>query len=852
MKSLLQRNSIRRSLAGIAALLLLLSSLNACRTETPPTSDTDAQTVPDTMPDTLASDTAEVPTDTATSTAPEEDTLLSLPEETLSPESQEPMPPLLELTDGVDYTALVITSYYTPGNVAGNARVDAAYVELHNGSDSPISLGGVSLYVSDRGGSFAEYRFKETDTIPAQGFFLVRGRDARGTSEKALTVGKYDACFATLSPDPKNTRILLAAAGQTLPTDKPLCEVEGLFSYVTSYELDAADTYRYIDSGSSDKVIRKKADTHKTDYQSINLTKTSYTVLSQITPRTTEGRVNTAIHSLIDEVTFSHPSGVYAEGFDLMLTAPEGYTVYFSINDTDPRAGVASRYQTPLHLKDTSEMAWGSLTSSLPRYLGSQYTPIASTFPGAAVVRAYAVCDADGTMTPVTTQTYLIGKIYAEWGVDMVSVSVNADDFLGRNGIYNTLRTDADGGHSHIPAYVEFFSPDGTSVHAGWSEIAMNGRGSLGMTQKSFRILLKSHVMDTEDVHENLNTLNYDLYKEYASTTPDGERVTWYRHILLRNGGGDMSGSTISRSHIGDAYIQRLDRVLIPDVMAYAPVITFINGEFWGMFNARDRMDPKYFEGKYGIAEEDFALLECPYPLTFGWNVDFTTANGDPAEATYFMELVNFCVQNDMSLQENYDYIAERIDLDGLIDQYCAQIYLCCSDWPSNNIKVWRNTNPDHPTMDTKWHFTIVDTDHGVGLNSDVNTNLWGVVNDGPVLSRIVNHMMQNPAFRERFIMRYIWCMEVVFSEERMVSELNTLVDTITPVMQYQLDRFRCTNGERTDWDKWYSYIETIQHFAANRYEPAKAQFMNWAGLNSSQYMYYRTRALAEWGSTVG
>ena len=269
------------------------------------------------------------------------------------------------------------------------------------------------------------------------------------------------------------------------------------------------------------------------------------------------------------------------------------------------------------------------------------------------------------------------------------------------------------------------------------------------------------------------------------------------------------------------------------------------------IFNARDRMDPKYFEGKYGIAEEDFALLECPYPLTFGWNVDFTTANGDPAEATYFMELVNFCMQNDMSVQSNYDYIAERIDLDGLIDQYCAQIYLCCSDWPSNNIKVWRNTNPDHPTMDTKWHFTIVDTDHGVGLNSDIHTNLWGVINDGPVLSRIVGHLLQNKDFRERFHMRYIWCMEVAFSPERMHAELDTLIDTIRPVMQYQLDRFRCTNGERTDWNKWYSYVEIIHDFADNRYEPAKAQFMAWAGINDAYYRYLKKQAIAEWGSTA-
>lgn len=812
---------------GVAALMALVLMLTACTGAVSPIEDT--------------------------STGGEEGStegILLLPEETDSVET-EPMPPLISPDPEAPLTSLVITSYYATGNVAGDALVAASYVELHNGSSRDISLGGLSLYVSDRGGSFTEYRFSEEDTIPAEGFFLVRGADANGAHEDALSVEQYDKMFKTLSPDAKSTRICLGFAGMTLPVDQPLCNVPCLLSYVTSHPLDAADTYNYIDSASVNKVIRKKADTHKTDYQSIHLGKASYTVLTQITPRTTAGRVNTAVESQIDEVVFSHPGGVYAEGFDLTMTAPEGYTIYYSINDTDPRLDVSAVYQSALHLKDTTEMAWGTLTARTATFLGTAYDPLTATFPGAAVIRAFAVRDSDGAMTPVTTQTYLIGSLYAEWGMDMVSVSVVADDFIGVNGIYNTLRTDADGGHSHIPAYVEFFSPEGDCVHMGWSEIAMNGRGSLGMTQKSFRILLKSTVMDTEEVRENLNTLNYDLFKEYASVTPDGERITWYRHVLLRNGGGDMSGSTISRSHIGDAYIQRLDRVLNVDVMAYTPVITFVNGEFWGMFNARDRMDPSYFEGKYGIAEEDFALLECPYPLTFGWNADYVTANGDPAEATYFMELVNFCVQNDMSVQENYDYIAERIDLDGLIDQYCAQIYLCCSDWPSNNIKVWRNTNPDHPTMDTKWHFTVVDTDHGVGLNSDIYTNLWGVVNDGPVLSRIVNHMLQNPAFRERLIMRYIWCMEVVFTPERMHDELNRLVDTIRPVMQLQLDRFRCTNGDRTDWDTWYSYIETIHAFANGRHEPAKEQFMSWAGINSAQYSYYWGRAVREWGREI-
>ena len=773
---------------------------------------------------------------------------LTLEQETAAQDAV--LPPLVELKEGVDYDALLISSYYAAGNVAGDGQVAATYVELYNTSDAPISLAGVSLYVSNRGEAFREYRFAEAHTVPAKGHFLVRGQDAVGIHEDALTVEQYDTRFEDLSIHPKDARLALAAAGRDLPAEEVMADVEGLFSYVTAAARDQADEMHYIASGSANKVIRKKAYTEKVDYQSINLTKSSYVVLSQIRPRTSQGDVNTAVNTLMDEVVFSHPGGIYKEGFDLTMTAPEGYTIYFTINDSDPRAVSSTRYASPLHLKDTSEMAWGELTTRSGLYLGHS-SPLVATFPGAAVIKAYAIRESDGARTPITTQTYFIGEIYETWGVDIVSVSVNSDEFIGKDGIYNTLRTDADGGHSHIPAYVEFISSEGEVVHMGWSEIAMNGRGSLGMTQKSFRILLKSNVMACEDVGENLNTLNYDLYKEYASETPDGERVTWYRHILLRNGGGDMSGSSISRSHIGDAYIQRLDRFLIPDVMAYAPVMTFINGEFWGTFNARDRMDPKYFEGKYGIAEEDFALLECPYPLTYGWNVDYTTANGDPNEALYFMELVNFCVNNDMSLPENYAYIAERIDLDGLIDQYCAQIYLNCSDWPSNNIKVWRNTNPDHPTMDTKWHFTIVDTDHGVGLNSSIHTNLWGVINDGPVLSRIVNHMLENPEFRERFLMRYIWCIEVYFTPERMVAELDALVDTIRPVMQYQLDRFRCVTGERTDWETWYSYIEIIRDYAYNRPEVARDQFLEWSHLSMAKYVALKKKAIAEWGSMV-
>lgn len=748
------------------------------------------------------------------------------------------------------WDALIITAFYTPGRVAGAGVCNYAFAELYNGGDRDVPLAGLSLFLSDDEGRMTEYALPADARVPAGGCFLIRGAQARGVSSPVLQLDSWDAAL-DFCPDPTELRVVLAASGMTPDVRLPLAEQRGVYAYLSAAPVDANDSFHYVKKTGAGRLLRKRADTDKVTYQSLKLGEASWTVLRQVTPRTTAGRVNDTVESRLPEVRFSMPGGVYEAGFDLAMTAPDGYTVYYTVNGDDPRRGwelgcTPTRYTGALHLRDTTDMTWGELTKLCASRMGSTYYPVAAAFPGALVLRAYAVRDTDGAVTSTTTQTYFIGEAYREWNLDIVSVSVTEDDFLGERGIYlcNTAV------HEHIPAYVEFVSREGKSVFSGWSEIAMNGRGSLGMRQKSFRILLKSDPLGSEGAGENLNTLNYDLFGDYANRTPDGESVTWYRHILLRNGGGDNSGCTISRSHIGDAYIQRIDRFLKPDDMAYAPVMTFVNGDFWGLFNARDRLDTQYFTAKYSIPEEDFSMLECPYPLTYGWNVDYMAAYGDPAQADEFNELVRFIKTHDMSDISNYLYVSGRLDMDGLIDFFCAQIYLCCSDWPGNNIKIWRNTNPDG-NMDTKWHFCIVDTDHGVGLNSTLDTNLFAVINDGSVLGAVVNHLMQNSSFRERFILRFVWCTEVYFRPDRLVAELDELVGRISPVMQLQLDRWRVTDGSVTTYDTWWSYIEVIRHFVTNRPAYARRQLMEWAGLDRAAYDRYVTRAIRMWGTDI-
>ncbi len=827
----IKKNFISYILLAVAVLLLL----TACEVET--------------LPDTPTSDTAAVaPEGTASPSGDTEN-----PSSDTDPHETTPVPPPTAdaLDPEADYMGLVINTVYSVGRMPGKALAEASFVELYNNTDRDIPLAGAALYLAGKSGGYTAHPFSSDHVIPAKGYFPIKGDAAIGAYDTVFSLDHYDAAMP-IRPDEYGFRMAIAPVGMTLDETAPMAQIEGLFAYVTSVEADKADTYHHIGNPQPDRLIRKKATTHKVDYQRVKLDETSKSILEQIRPKTAQGDVNTSVTPVRAEVVFSKSGGIYQDTVSLTLTAPEGYTVYYTVDGNDPRDGGGEVYTQPLTLTDTTHLLWGPMMSQLGKVMGTTYYPTASTFPGAWVVKAYAVSDADGEVTPLTTQTYFVGASFEDSSLDMVSVTLDPKDFIGTEGIYNNANGGTTEERDKVAAYIEFFTAkDAASVtdgrvYAGWSEIAMNGKGSLGMTQKSFRILFKNTIEGEDDMGENLATMNYDLFGEYAATTPDGERVTWYRHLLLRNGGGDMSGSTISRSHFGDAYIQRVDRFLRADMMASNSVMVYVNGEFWGIYNTRDRLDTKYFEGKYGIPEEDFTMLECPHPLVYGWDADYTTAYGDPAEAKVFMDLIHFCRTNDLSIPENYQYVADRVDIDGLIDFFCGQIYLCCSDWPSNNIKVWRNTNPE--LMDTKWHFCIVDTDHGVGLNSSVDTNLFGVINDVSVMGSLFNRLCGNKEFKDQFIARFIWCLEFYFAPDWMLSELEDMMTPIRPLMQHQLDRWRALDNTTTTYELWDHYIEVIKDFVQRRPEYAKAQLMSWAGINENMYYVYKGEAIKRWG----
>lgn len=759
----------------------------------------------------------------------------------------EQYPTAADLDRNADFSKLIISSVYA-GATGKNAPVAYSYVCFYNTGRVDLALEGLSIFACGGDYVWHEYPLPYGAIIPAGGYYLVQGQATESElAQPALQIDQADAIRPNMLLTTTDLRLVVAPVGTALQNDRPIGGQSGVVDYLSAHTVDSGAIRNYVSGASKSTLIRRDADSPFAPFDTVDLTLASTVMLRQIRPHTSQGDVNTTVHTMAAEVVFSHQSGFYDEAFSLTMTAPAGYTVFYTINGADPRTVLAEQYAEPLLLTDTTQMAWGELTQNNVLAMGNTFSPNVLSQMGAWTVRAYATNGKN--TTPVTTQTYFVGKDIRADDLDVFCLAVQPEDFISTDPMGKNIYMNFSEGHERIGAYLEYIT-DNTCEFSSFVEIALNGKGSLGMTEKSFRILFRENA--NPEVSENLNAFNYNIFGEYATPTATGDDTVYYRRLLLRNGGGDNSGCTISRSHIGDAYIARLDSKLHAESMAYKPVFVFINGEFWGIYNARERFDEKYFETIYGVPEEDLAVLECPYPIPVV-KFEYLLTHGEQRDADEFNLLFRYAQEHDLSDPVHYKYVCDRVDTDNLIDYFCAQIYLNCSDWPNNNVKVWRNSNPNSISgQDTKWRFCVVDTDHGVGLNSNVDTNLHGAVSDGSVIGILINGLMGNPEFRERFLMRYIWLTEVYYAPEASGPVLEEIVDTVAPVMQLQLDRWKCTDGTATPYDgarpSWMYYINVIRDYIEKRPAVAKKQLMAHYRLSEDEYARLLTKAIAEWG----
>ena len=331
------------------------------------------------------------------------------------------------------------------------------------------------------------------------------------------------------------------------------------------------------------------------------------------------------------------------------------------------------------------------------------------------------------------------------------------------------------------PVHIEYYTPEGIEGFAQDAGIAIFG-GNLGrqLRQKAFTLFARDKYGDSD--------FDFPLFPT--------KKVNSYRRFILRASSNDFNRTFIRDAMMQSLVIGQMDI----DYQAYQPVTVYINGEYWGMYNMREKTNQFYPEHNYGINADSVDLIE-------GIS---NTAHGD---GSTYRELLNFVSENDMTTRVNYEHVKTQIDMTEFMNYFITEIYVCNHDWLYQNIKCWRNHS-----LGGKWRWLLYDLDWGfsgelVWKTEDYKDNTFQWVQDQGEASLLFRKLMENEAFRSEFIQRFATHMNLTFQTDRVRSTIEALTDRIAPEIPRQIERW----GALRSMEYWREQLNILHAFAINR-----------------------------------
>ncbi|MCK6605212.1 MAG: CotH kinase family protein [Ignavibacteriaceae bacterium] len=420
----------------------------------------------------------------------------------------------------------------------------------------------------------------------------------------------------------------------------------------------------------------------------------------------------------------------------------------------------------------------------------------------------------------VITGTYLISENHV---LPVISISTNPDLLFsdtagiyvaGTNGIPGNCVDEPRNWNQdwEIPVTFQFFETDKTEAFTVRSGMKIYGGCTRKYAMKSLAIYMRSGY--------GYSKLNYRIFPRNP--------VNEFNNLIFRSSGQDWW-----RTMFRDAMIQQLLRgKMVISTQDYRPAILYLNGEYWGIHNIREKYNEHYLSTYYPIDEDNIDLIEI--------SKAGSANNGDTIA---YSEMISFLTNNDMTLPANYDYIKTIVDIDNYIDYICAEIYSANADWPGSNMKLWRERKPG-----AKWRWLIYDTDFGFGGNSNSlptsNTLALATATNGPAWPNppwstlMLRKLLTNEEFRNEFIQRFAVHINTTFEKNRVLNLIDSIKTVIAPEIPRHKARWPQSISYGSSWD---TLVYVMKDFAVKRAGYARSHFYSKFGISGSYSLKLKT-----------
>ena len=454
------------------------------------------------------------------------------------------------------------------------------------------------------------------------------------------------------------------------------------------------------------------------------------------------------------------------------------------------KAGFYLANQTvSLYSPSSSGIIRYTLDGEFPKSSSPLYT---TPIPLSSTKVVSAKCYSSGNRLPSNSikQTYFIN----ETGLNLPVFSITMDpaDLWDHNTGMYVMGPDSASSVPHYGAnfwkdweklcHIEYFDKNKVKQFELDAGLKIHGGYSRAKPQKSFRVVARAEY--------GTSWIEYQLI-------PEKPHIKSFKRLNLRNGGSDYA-----HTRFRDAFMQRILKDSHVDRMGYEPALVFLNGEYWGHYEIREKQDEKYIESNKGVPEDQVDLL-----------IHRGGIKALAGSADGFYEMHASITAADPQSSSFYSEADKLLDLENFADYFIGQTYYSNEDWlpRRNNVKFWKPQTPGG-----RWRYVFWDLDQASGLygKSPSINRLPLVINpvDPNQHSDILRRLLDNTRFKNYFINRYADLMNTVFQHENIKKVSYAMRDSIESSMHRHCERW----GEQ-NYTSWYNYVDQMVQWHAQR-----------------------------------
>jgi hypothetical protein len=662
------------------------------------------------------------------------------------------------------------------------------WIELYNSGPSPINLQG--YYLADHSYDLLRWQFPNLN-IPPGGhqIIFISGKKTGGPGEIHCDI----SLNSTNSP------------WQGIYLSDPSGNIVDQYDYVST---EVNISYGRITDGS-----------------------TSFAFFENPTPGA--ANITPAFLASLPAPEFSHKAGFYENYFELSISNPDpSAEIRYTLDGSEP-ISTSPLYTAPILINNRNQDPNG--ISLIQSTFNSYWSPPATTIEKSTVIKARAF--KNGHLPgEVAGSTYFVdSNIKDRFNMPVVSLSSDPSGFFDNvKGIYIPGKIFADSLAAHPTMPIDGATPANFTQHgADWNRQCQveffEHSGVLGFSQTmsinihgAYSRLFRQHAFNLKGGKgfDDPNAVNYPIFPGLVQKTGMNDQkhlvskdITKFGVFMLRNNGSDWGSSMFRDALGGNLFAHRMQ-----GTQAYRPCVVYLNGEYWGIHDLREKFNQDYLFSHYGVPKTSSTILYNEGILY----------KGDTAAIKDYQNLVSYISGNDMTQSSHYEYVKTQMDVENYAEFYVAEIYLNNRDWPGSNIRWWRMNTPYNPNSDYghdgRWRWGLQDLDQIMGSNQPNGDYTYNTLKEATIAggtlqpnpdwsTTVFRNLIKNPDFRNLFINLMADHMNSTLKPKRVIEMIDQFKSLIEPEMHAHIARWSAPS----DMNSWYDQLDTLKTFASMR-----------------------------------